>query len=215
MGKPAKITLAFVAAIILLVIAFYGNFLPLRKSQTLIDSLRNVQGSKSIADFKNTISTALDFPSPVGQEESVRNVASVVMGVVQQTSDPQVITDLVGYIEGYYKPIIDQGAGMSFGQNLYVLGATNELAFVKTKQPQFLTAAQNYFAEGLRMAPKRPQFLYGMFDVYRIEGNVDGAKGIAAQILTYWPNDDRIKSGLADFLAKVAEVNAQQKAKQK
>ncbi len=211
MGRPAKITLATVATLVILGIAFYGSFLPMRKSQVLIHTLQTLRTSQSLEEFKNNLAIPLNFPSPIGQEEAVRNAANVILGVVQQTDQPEAIADLMNFIESYYKPIVERGVGMSFEQNMYLLGALNELAFVKTKDVKFLSAAHNYFEKGLRLGPKRPQFLYGMFDIYRIEGNVEGAKAIAAQILAQWPDDQRVKSGLEEFLKKVASSSAPKK----
>lgn len=211
MGKPAKITLATVAALVILTIGVYGNFLPMRKSQILIGTLRDLRDSESVQDFKDNLAIPLNFPSPIGQEEAVRNVANVILGIIQQTKDPQVVADFIAFIEDHYKPIISRGVGMSFEQNLYLLGILNEMALVKTKDTKFLGAAHNYFEQGLRLGPKRPQFLYGMFDIYRIEGNVDGAKAIANQILAQWPTDEKVKSGLEEFLRKVASSTEQKK----
>ncbi len=204
MHRSTKIVFALIGTLLVFGVAFYGSFLPLRKSQILIYVLRNLGESKSIEEFKSNLAVPLNFPSPIGQEEAVRNVSNIVVNVVQQTNNAQEISDVIDFIEGYYKPIIDRGAGMSFEQNVYILGTLNELAFMKTKEVKYLSAAHNYFEEGLRLGPKRPQFLYGMFDIYRIEGNVSGTTAIAQQILAQWPTDDRIKSALDDFLKRVA-----------
>jgi hypothetical protein len=91
---------------------------------------------------------------------------------------------------------------MSFGQNLYLLGALNEVALVKTRDPKYLVAAKRYFLMGLERGPKRPQFLYGMFDVYRAEGDVVKTQEIANQILAQWPTDERTRQALAEFLER-------------
>ena len=211
MAKTTKIVLASIAALLLLLVAFYGNFLPLRKSQVLIRTLRTLNDSKSLEEFKGNLSVPLNFPSPIGQEEAVRNIANIILGVVQQTDNPEAISDIINFIESYYKPIISRGTGMSFEQNVYILGAINELAFVKTKEIKYLTTAHNYFEQGLRLGPNRPQFLYGMFDIYRIEGSVEGAKEIAGRLLAAWPDDQKVKDGLEEFLKKVSENAAEKK----
>jgi hypothetical protein len=203
MNSALKKILAVLAAVFILSVAYYGSYLPLRKSQAFIDALRNLRSAKSLAEFEQTISTPLDMPSPIGQEELVRNSANVILGLVRQNDKPEIIAEVVSYIENYYKPVIDRGVGMSFEQNLYILGAINEMAFVKTKDVKYFAAAKKYYSEGLGLGPKRPQFLYGMFDIYRIEGNVDGVKAIAGQILSQWPGDDSIKQGLSSFLSQV------------
>ncbi len=97
---------------------------------------------------------------------------------------------------------------MSFEQDLYIMGALNKLAFIKTKQTDFLSAAKDYFERGLRLGPNRPQFLYSLFDIYRIIGDVEGAKAIAGKILSQWPDDKKVQTGLDEFLQKVASFEA-------
>ena len=113
---------------------------------------------------------------------------------------------LSDYLTSYYDPIITYGRGMSFGQNLYLLGAINELAFVQTKQLVYLQAADTYYNKGHDLGPKRPQFLYGLFDIYRMEGNSDKVKATVDQILAQWPNDTKTRGAYEEYLKKVNAV---------
>jgi hypothetical protein len=67
-------------------------------------------------------------------------------------------------------------------------------------------AAQHYYEEGMALGPTRPQTLYGLFDVYRFEGNVASTTAIAEKIESQWPSDQGIRQGLAAFLAQAAQV---------
>lgn len=200
-----KISAIFISVFILLV-AYYGTLLPMRKSQVFISTMQSLRSVGTIADIRGAFSTPFNIPSPIGQEELVRNSANVVLGVLQQTDKAQDISGLLDFVETSYRPIIERGRGMSFEQNLYILGALNELAFVKTRETKYFQASKNYYSEGLRLGPKRPQFLYGLFDIYRMEGNVDGVKKIGDQILSQWPDDERARAGLEEFLKKVEEL---------
>jgi hypothetical protein len=204
MDNPlGKKIIAVVAIIFILYLAYYGSFLPLRKSQVFIETLKKLQTIRSYEEFEKAFSVPLNMPSPIGQEELVRNTSNIVLNLLQRGGgNPELVVALVDFLERYYNPILERGRGMSFEQNLYVLGAINELAFFQTNQVKYLLAAENHYSRGLELAPRRPQFLYGMFDIYRIEGNVLKAKAIAEQILEYWPNDSRTREALADFLAK-------------
>ncbi len=204
MDGTIKKIIAIIVGIFILSVAYYGNFLPLQMSQTFITTLRNLQSVKSLDEFENTISVPLDIPSPIGKEELVRNMASIVMNLVQQSADPKVVAEVIRFLDHYYDPIIARGTGMSFEQNLYILATINQLVFVRTHDVSYFLKAKKYYEEGLALGPKRPQFLYGMFDMYRTEGNVEKSKAIADQILTQWPDDTRIRDGLAKFLEYVA-----------
>ena len=202
-------------SVLILCVAYVGNFRPLVKSQTFIDTLRNLSSARSLSEFEKNVSVPLDYWSPIGQEELVRNIANAVLGIVQNNNDPKLLSEVVNYIEGYYKPIVDRGRGMSFEQNLYLLGAINEMAFTKTGDARYLRNSHEYYSEGLTLGPRRPQFLYGMFDIFRMEGNIKGATDIARQITTSWPTDTRTTAALDDFLVKIREVAASSSQKNK
>jgi hypothetical protein len=204
MDQPLKKIVAVLIVVFIFSIAYYGNFLPLRMSQTFIDTLRGLQAIKSLQGFEDSVSVPLDIPSPIGKEELVRNVASVVMNLVQQNDKPEVIAEVIKFLDHYYDPIIARGVGMSFEQNLYVLGTINQFAFVKTNDVNYFKKAKQYYEQGLALGPNRPQFLYGVFDIYRTEGNVEKSKEVADKILTQWPDDQRIRDGLAKFLDFIA-----------
>ena len=155
----------------------------------------------SLQDLETRLSIPLDYPSPIGQEELVRNTANSILNFVQQSPDTTSTDALVGFMMSYYNPILAQGKGMSFGQDLYLVGAVNEIAFAQTGQSNFLTTAQEYYEQGEVDGPNRPQPLYGLFDVYRAEGNVSGTVVVANRILANWPSDMTVQQALAQFLA--------------
>ncbi len=204
MNNPLiKKIIAAAAVIFILYIAYYGSFLPLRKSQTFIKTLKGLQTIRSYEEFEKAFSVPINMPSPIGQEELVRNTSNIVLNLLQRGGgNPELAAALVDFLERYFNPILERGRGMSFEQNLYILGAINELAFFQTNQVKYLLAAKNHYSQGLELGPRRPQFLYGMFDIYRIEGDIPQAKAIAERILGQWPNDTRTKDALAEFLAK-------------
>ena len=206
MNQTARYIASVVLSLVVLGILYYGTFLPFKKSQLFIQVLGARGSFRSLTELEQTFDQALDYkgiggvPSPIGQEELVRNTASYVLSFIQQNNDTQLIVPLADYAQKYYDPIIAYGRGMSFGQDMYLLGVMNEVMVVKTKDPKYLAAAHTYFSKALELGPKRPQALYGMFDIYRLEGNADAAKEIANQILSQWPKDDRTRQILNDLL---------------
>jgi len=194
--------IALASSIFILFVAYYGSYLPLRKSQVFIATLQGLSSIRSFNDFDNAVSVPLRLSSPIGQEELVRNTGNIVLNLVSNGQNPEVMKAAVDFLESYYKPIIDSGHGMSFSQNLYILGIINQAGLIGTGEARYFEAAKNYYSEGLRLGPKRPQFLYGMFDVYRAENNVEKAKEIATQILNEWPSDDRVRKGIDDLITR-------------
>ncbi|MEK7174221.1 MAG: hypothetical protein AAB759_01030 [Patescibacteria group bacterium] len=214
MTEPVKQLIAVAAAILLSAVGYYGNYLPLAKSQSFIDTMRKANSGqyRTVAEFENGFRAVLDAPSPIGQEELVRNLGSIVMSAVGgSANNPKVIEELIKFISEYYDPIIQSGRGMSSGQNVFVMGSINQLAGVRTKDPRYFEAAKRYYLRGLESAPIRPQYLYGLFDVYRNGGDIENAKLIGERILSIWPTDDRLQKILDDFLAASAQPTSTKK----
>ena len=166
-----------------------------------LQALQTPQGqATSLQDLEGKLSVPLDYPSPIGQEELTRNMANSVLSFVQQGGNPSSTAALIGYLNSYYYPILNSGKGMSFGQDLYLEGAINEIAFAETGDPTYVAAAQKWYIEGVELGPNRPQSLYGLFDVYRAEGDAANTIAVGTTILKNWPTDTRIQQAMALFL---------------
>lgn len=208
MNEQNKKIIAVIASIIILVLIYYCSFLPFRKSQVFIKTMRSLENAKTLDELKAKISIPLDYPSPYGQEELVRQVASLITNIVSQNNTtPPVIDDLISYLNTYYDPIINKGNGMSFNQNLYVLGSLNEIAFIRTNKVIYLNAAEKYFTKSYELGPKRPQALFGLFDIYRAKGDKEKVLQISSQILEQWPGEERTRQATQDFLEKYEKQN--------
>lgn len=196
---------AVVIVAIIFGIAIYGSYLPMRKAQMFIATLQGLQTQQgqatSLQDLENKLSTPLDYPSPIGQEELVRNMANSILSFVQQGGDPTSTAALISFLNSYFNPILSAGRGMSFGQDLYLNGAINEVAFATTGNSTYLAAAQKWYSEGVALGPNRPQSLYGLFDVYRAEGDATDTIAIGSTIEHNWPTDTRIQQTMAVFSA--------------
>jgi len=208
MDRTLKGTIAVVISAFILFVAVYGSYMPMRKAQMFIGTLQSFQAQPptSLQDLENRISVSLDYPSPIGQEELVRNTANSVLSLIQRGTDATTTAALINFLDGYYDPIIAQGRGMSFGQDVYLEGAVNEIAFVRTGDPSYLGRSLQYYRQGNALGPNRPQPLYGLFDVYRTIGDVTDTQATAQKILTNWPMDQSIPGALAQFLATVKAV---------
>jgi hypothetical protein len=192
---------AIIAVAAIFVVAFYGSYAPMRKAQMFISTLQSLQTSPatSLQDLETRISAPINYYAPIGQEELVRNMANSVLSFIQQGGDASSTAALIQFLQTYYDPIIARGKGMSFGQDLYLEGAINEIAFAQTGDPTYLEAAQRYYAEGNQLAPNRPQPLYGLFDVYRAGGDIKDALIVGTTILNNW-NDQRIQQSLMQLV---------------
>lgn len=209
-------TYKIVAGILLVAVIFgislYGSYMPMRKAQMFIATLQGLQTSPatSLNDLETRIATPLDYPSPIGQEELVRNIANSVLSFVQQAPDASSTAALIGFLGNYFDPILNSGKGMSFGQDIYLAGAINEIAFAETGDKTYLTSATKWYEEANQLGPDRPQALYGLFDVYRAANNTTGTIATAHHILANWPSDTRIVQAIDAYSAAQSSTTVKQ-----
>lgn len=211
MNRTSKEIIAVVISLFIVFVAWYGSYLPMRKAETYISTLQGMQTNpvSSLNDLEKRLSAPLDAVSPIGQEELVRNTANSVLGFVQQNQNPTSTAELIRFVTSYFDPILAREKGMSFGQDLYLMGAINETAYTSTGNQTYLDAAQKYYSEGEALGPNRPQPLYGLFDVYRMEGDTPDAITVGSKILTNWPTDQNVQKGLAQLLAQSSASSSQ------
>lgn len=207
MNDTLKKIIAGVATVTIGILAWYGSYLPLSKSLAFIQALGSAPRVHSWDDFKQTFSVPLDIPSPVGQEELVRNLGNTLIGIIGDNKNPQLAVEALGYIKQYYDPIVQAGRGINFDQNLYILGALNETALRQTRDSQYLREAEKYYEEGLALSPTRPQFLYSLLTLYQVDGKIDKAKKIAEQIVHQWPDDTKTKALLTTLEVASSTTN--------
>jgi hypothetical protein len=186
---------AYGAVLAIMFVSYYGNYLPLRKSQSFIYMTRTLGTVRSWEQLQAVASESLDKPSPVGQEEIVRSFSNMILSVIRANGQSPALTSAVlQFIHQYYDPIIDRGRGMSFQQNLYVLGLMNQIAYAQTKDIAYLNDAERYFTTAVNLAPNRPQSLYGLLDVYRMKQDRKKMEEIGNRILSLWPQDQNVKA---------------------
>jgi len=204
MNQLPKQIIAISASFFILVMIFYGSYLPYKKSKTFIDSLNQLKTTqiKSFEQLDNIVSSSLKINSPIGQEELIRQFLGIFTGFISQNQNPEVIDVLVKYIKTYSDPILNRGKGLSFNQDLYLAIRLYLTAYEKTKDQKYLDEAKKYAELSYSLGPKRPQVLYSLFDIYRLENNIEKAKEIGNQILTYWPDDASVKEAYDELLKR-------------
>ncbi len=203
MTPLTKKILAVVAVCVLAFVAYYGTYLPLQKSQSFISTIRGVGGAHSLEEFERLFASSLDIPSPIGHEELVRNMATEIVGFVGRGGTaPAVEEEIAKFVVRYFTPIIARGRGMSFEQDLYILGTLERMVYQHTRKKEYLDTAEQYFLQGLQFGPKRPQFLYALSDIYLIKQDVARLKKITEQIHKQWPEDARA-SAILDAIKEV------------
>lgn len=195
--RPKRIIGVIFIAFIALT-GYYGNYLPLRKAIIFKEGMPRLRDAKFVEDVEKIVASVMEAPSPIGNDTAIRFMTRIIMlSVDSGIDDQQTISGLVDLVERYYEPTLTRGKGTNFGQNLYFLAPLNGIAFRKTGDERYFKAAKKYYEWAHELGPMRPRPLYALFDIYRVEGNVEAARGAGEQILKQWPDDERIKRELA------------------
>jgi hypothetical protein len=195
MNSSLKQIIAISVSIFILIMIYYGSYLPYQKSSAFISAMNNLRSGKikTINDFFETISVPLKMKSPVGQEEIVRQLMNYISGIISQNNNPEITKALMDYINQYADPLLERGKGLSFNQDLYLAGILNLTAYNQTNDATYLDKALNYFELSYSLGPRRPQALFGLFDVCQIKKDKECIKKYGSEILTYWPNAEDVR----------------------
>lgn len=192
MHDVVKKIVAGAAVLVLGYVAYYGTYLPLQKSEVFIATVRGMGTVRSVEEFANRFSVPLGIPSPVGHEELVRNMATEIVGLVGSGgTTPEVKEALTKFVARSFAPMVAYGKGMSFGQDLYILGTLHRMVFQSTNKREYLDAAEQYFLKAFELGPRRPQPLYALLDVYLVKQDAGRVQKLAEQIHAQWPSDTR------------------------
>ncbi|MFH0890886.1 MAG: hypothetical protein V1856_02550 [Candidatus Liptonbacteria bacterium] len=203
MDQSLKQIIAIFFGIIILSIGFYGNFLPWAKSSSYVRASQEATSATSLEQLEKIIQPPLDMPSPIGQPELVRNLANSLMNVIRSNTDQELIDRCLKLMAKYYSPIIEWGKGMSFGQDLYIVGIIHETAAIQSQNAAYLDIAEQAFLTGVGESPNRPQHLYGLLDVYKMKQDGDRFKGVADKILENWPQDEKTRKLVEELVVAV------------
>ncbi|MEK7634579.1 MAG: hypothetical protein AAB396_01685, partial [Patescibacteria group bacterium] len=198
-NNDIKIIAAFIITILILVLFYFGAYLPLRKSQIHINAVLNLQNGKvrTLDDMNNLFNSVLNFYSPVGQDETTQYYLGILLNIINQQSNKDVIDVLARQAENQMEPILKAGKGFNFNQNLYTLGSIYKITALKSRDLGYYQKAVNIFNNGLKYSPNRLIFLMGLFDIY--SANTDDkekALETGKTILKYYPNEKRVEEYL-------------------
>jgi len=165
----------------------YGAIKPYKKASAYVTAVKS--GATSVDGFVNAFKYALDYPSPVGQDELVRFISSDIMNVIAQgKNDEAVEQKLTDFIHIYADPKIERGVGMNYSQMVMMIGTMHTYKWKQYKKSEDFTLALNYFTQGYTINHDRPQFLIGLLDLYSGSGQKDKADKIQQHITELWGN---------------------------
>ncbi|MCL5004464.1 MAG: tetratricopeptide repeat protein [Patescibacteria group bacterium] len=193
MNKDIKLTIAFTSTIIILILLYFGAFLPFKKSRLYIEAVRSSSQVRSVQEFNKLFDGVIGFYSPVGQGEVVYAYVNLLVNVVQNQQERTVAEILLKQADKAMEPMIKADKGPSYFQALYSYGLLYELAANKFKDAGYFQKAAAIYEIAYKHSPGRPTLLSGLYRVYSALGDTGKARKIAEIMLKYWPEDDKIK----------------------
>ncbi len=206
--KTIKLVLAPLGIVLAVLSLVYGAFLPFRKAQLFIAVMQQAYQSQTIGDYEATYNKALGFYSPVGQAEDVRFLLSQISSVIV-AKPPQDVSDaLVRYADQISRVNAPGQQGLNYTQELVTLATIHEANFHNYHEQNDYNVALSLYEKGLQLSSKRPQFLYGLFQLYMDAGDTANEKAIGEKILSLWPTDTKIEGIVNGLGASSASSSA-------
>ena len=171
-----------------------GTYLPYRKSRAIAAVSRNLGGATTVERFLGVFEEVLALRSPYGQEEAVLFVSEQLVKAIGAQGDPRVANAIVAYAEKIFAPLLD-GRGSSPAKNLLSLGRIHHAAWMKTGDAAYAKQSEELYLRCLEASPRRPECLYGLFQLYVSADKKEQVRLAGEEILRYWP-DERVREAL-------------------
>lgn len=193
MPQRVKFIAAGIITVFLATAWIFGVYLPIQKSQRYINAYQKAAQVRSVEEFMKLFDSVLDYYSPVGRDEVVSSYLGVILNVLGQKGTPkEVVQIFTQQAERRSQYFIDKKAGFIFSQNLFKLGMVYKMS-MDFGFPEMYSKAVDVLELGREASPGRPVFLYNLLELYYGKGDKEKARGLAQQILRYWPNEERVR----------------------
>ncbi len=196
MNPIIKKLIAIIIIVGVIVLLYFGAYLPLKKGQLYIGALKEMSSkqAKSVKDLNDIFRKVFDFYSPVGNNEVMSAYLGVMLNIISQQDNKAVVDAIIGDVEKNATPVLEAPEkAFNYWQSVYTMGLIYRVAAIKFYDENYYQKALQTFEEGLKYSPNRPNLLYGLFDLYLAKGDKEKAKEIGQVILKYWPKDEEVR----------------------
>jgi hypothetical protein len=185
----------------------YGTYLPYHKSSAYVAALGNSGQATTVDQFLGPFMSAMSSPSPIGQEEIVRNFVSSVTGISGggASKDENVVRALVAIADRFALPVIERKSALSQAQTYIALSQMYLTAYKVTNDEVYRRRGRDTLLAGLEISPDRPQFLYAMFDYEREYGSPQDTIKYGKRIVELWPSDTNTAQLVQQIEASVSK----------
>ncbi|KKT89077.1 MAG: hypothetical protein UY32_C0015G0002 [Candidatus Jorgensenbacteria bacterium GW2011_GWC1_48_8] len=173
---------------------WFGAYLPFQKSKRFIEVIRSGSVIKTIDELERRFNAVLDFYSPVGEAEAIGFFADQMVNVLGTKPPADVGERLIAYTEEKARPVLENPESPELTKVFLKVASLNEVGWIIYQKEEYFRRAENYLLEGLKISPNRPQYLYGLFNLYASVGDRERVKAIGEEILRFWPNDEVMRA---------------------
>ncbi len=186
-----------IIAVVLLVLGilsiYFGAYTPFVKSRRYVSTINSLSNISTVESFENAFNKVFDFYSPIGDEEITKYLGTNIVSIIAQGDQPEIpMRAITSYIELQLQQndVMHLLIGAYAHQSLWNNYNQQESDFKK---------AETYYRKALAIGPKLPPVLYGLMELYQLEGDEVGMREIGNIILKYWPDDKNVKRALENL----------------
>lgn len=177
---------------VLTMLALYvGVWRPYMRAELIIVAYQNFNSARTLQAAEKAYVLPLLYWAPWGGDELVGTATESVFGLVQSldAQSAPAAAELARFAEELNRPLLLRGKGSGFMRGLSRLATLEHVAWFLTNDRVFAEASEGHFRRCLEASPRRPECLYGLFNLLRQEGRSREALAIGKEILGYWPSD--------------------------
>lgn len=196
MNTIIKKTVIVIVIVVVIVGLYFGALLPYRKAKAFISSIRSLQSVRTVDEIERGFQTVLDIGSPVGRDETIGFIIDQLTSIIRSRPSAEVGGLIVDYAEEVSRPVLTDSANSELTKTILKMGVIYQTAWALYEDGAYAARAEEMFLAGLKISPNRPQFLYGLFDLYASGGREAEAIEIGKEIVRFWPNDSLLEQKL-------------------
>ena len=179
--QATKFILSFLLVIIVIGSLYNTSWRPLQKNKILIESLRASRRDPALAN--ETFTKAIDFASPVGQGDTVEQLGIFMVDLLQTINQgnievsPEFVNKAINYANETFDKTKERKLLIGV-KSWYIFGLVNLFASRTLNNPLYFVRAKTIFQEGLKIAPTRFEFIYGLLDISLMENDLETARSL-------------------------------------
>ncbi|MCP6720026.1 MAG: hypothetical protein KJI72_01700 [Patescibacteria group bacterium] len=192
--------LVILAVIILIVFSLYfGAYLPFKKSTRFVAVTRSLASVRSVDILQRRFDDALNLYSPIAGDETISFFADQMLTILRTRPQEPIGRIVIEYATERIEPILSNPSSLELTKVLLKVGNLYQLGWELYGDEGYFERAEANYLRGLEISPRRPQFLYGLLQLYMAAGDKERIREVGEEISRYWPADGNVRKILDDL----------------